>query len=94
MEDLIAKLLAGNNPLLILLALFLFKDQIFSIFKPKPAVPAVPAEPAPTPAVPSDRPVLNIVKDLLPVLLPLLLPALTPVITQLVKEQTAKDQPK
>lgn len=85
--DFLKPLMEGNNPILILLAFLLFKDQIFSLFKPKPAepVPAVPLPSTPGPAVPvsPDRPVLDLVKDLLPVLLPLLLPT----ITQLVKEQ-------
>lgn len=92
MNDFLQSLLQGNNPILILLAFLLFKDQIFSLFSPKPkpvdtvpvplpgpAVPAVPAVPAP------DRPVLDVVTQLLPVILPLIVKML---------EDKKQDQPK
>lgn len=79
----IVELFQGNNALLIILALFLFKDQIFALLQPKPTPPApapVPPAPAPAPVDPvtiDDRPVLKVlVNQVLPVLLPLLVEAL------------------
>ena len=88
------QLFQGNNPILLLLAFFLFKDQIFAIFTPKPKpvepVPVPPVVPVPVPAPTPDRPIIDaIVKDVLPVLLPVLI--------QLIKSETTKlaaEQPK
>lgn len=79
-----------DNAILILIAAFLFKDQLASIFsflkKPLPAPD--PAAPAPTvPAVPVDRPLINLlIKDLLPVILPLVI--------SLIQEELKKDKEK
>jgi len=68
----------GINPIFILIALFLFRDQIATIFKPKPVDP-VPAPgptpvPVPVPAPTPDRPIVDVVvKQVLPILLPILI---------------------
>ena len=70
----IGKLFEGNGLLLILLALFLFKDQIFSLFnKPAPAQSPSPSPsptPSPSPDVVVDRPVIDAFTKILPLLLP------------------------
>jgi hypothetical protein len=77
--EILQKLLEGNNPLFLLLAFFLFKDQILSLFKvkPKPADPSpTPSDPAPV--IPPERhPIVEVVKELLPVLIPILIEQLT-----------------
>ena len=86
----LSNLFQGNNGLLILLALFLFKDQLLALFAPKPKpVDPVPVVPPPVvvPVTPEDRPVINaIIKDVLPVLLP--------VLVALLKEQAKQEPPK
>jgi hypothetical protein len=84
LTELLQKLFEGNNPLFLLLAFFLFKDQILSLFKvkPKPADPSPNPDPTPSPnpapvVPPEQHPVVAIVKELLPVLIPILIEQLT-----------------
>ena len=63
-SNLFQKLFEGNNAILLLLALFLFKDQLFSFFKPKPADPTTPLPgpgPVIVPVTPEDRPLLDLI---------------------------------
>ncbi len=91
-SQIFSQLFQGNNPLILILVLFLFKDQIFSIFTPKPpVVPPVPPVIPPIVVPPSpipDRPVIDaIVTQILPVLLPLII--------KLIQDQVkAEQQPK
>lgn len=88
----LTQLFAGNNWIILLVGLFLFKDQIFAWLKPKPVDPTpVPVPvPAPTPAaVDPDHPVLDVItKQVLPVLLPIIVQLIQDQVKSQVKEQS------
>lgn len=76
--EVLKSLFQGNNGLLILLAIFLFKDQLLALIgmKPKPdpvPPPVILPAPAPVPVViQPDHPLIDAFIRLLPVLLPLI----------------------
>jgi hypothetical protein len=64
-----------DNPFLLLVAYFLFKDKIDALFTKKPA-PVVPVPAPGTPVVvttPEEKPIINAILALLPVILPVIL---------------------
>jgi hypothetical protein len=65
-----------DNPFLLIVAYFLFKDKIDALFTKKPA-PAVPVPvPGTGPVVvttPEEKPIINAILALLPVILPVIL---------------------
>lgn len=78
----LSELFQGNTLILILLGLFLFKDQLLALIgikpKPEPAPAPTPVPvpvPVPVPApVPIDqRPIIDIITKLMPMILPLIL---------------------
>lgn len=76
----IGELFQGNTLILILLGLFLFKDQLLALigFKPKPDTVPVPVPtpvpvPVPTPIPIEERPLVDLITKLLPLILPLVL---------------------
>jgi hypothetical protein len=88
-NNILGSLFQGNNPILILLALFLFKDQIFALLAPKPpattplpvpANPATPTVPAPVVVTPEHPIIDQIIKTVLPVLVDLVLKQVVPAV--------------
>lgn len=80
----ISQLFQGNNWIILVLGLFLFKDQLIALLTPKPkpvdpTVPVVVPVPSPGPApiiVPPDHPLVDVfIKQVLPILIPLLIHA-------------------
>lgn len=63
-----------ENPFLLIVAYFLFKDKIDALFTKKPEVVPVPV-PGTTPVVvtPEEKPIINAILALLPVILPVIL---------------------
>jgi hypothetical protein len=82
LSKLFENLFQGNNWILILLGLFLFKDQLLSFLKPAqpPLVTPLPTPVPPTPVVPTpvvvvdDRPIIDAILKILPTILPVILP--------------------
>jgi hypothetical protein len=75
LTNIFQNLFQGNNPVLLLLALFLFKDQIFALFtpKPKPGDPVVVPPPVVLPVTPEERPLVDALVKLLPIILPVII---------------------
>lgn len=86
---------ANSNPLLLVIAVFLFRDELFSLLgkiKPKPSPEPQPVPlpgPTPTPAPVVERPVVDLITTLLPTLLPVLIDLLKKQQDKVVDERVA-----
>lgn len=93
--NILATLTQGNNPLLLILAFFLFKDQIFALFKPKPVDPIPPPVvlPGPVPVVAPEHPLVDqIIKTVLPLLVDLVLKQVVPAVKAQARAEAEVEQ--